>query len=1235
MSVIDYQTTYRFCICTPDVSIVASKNIQFILLRMLHEYLQKILLTGNQVDCSQRNTFTTGISSKLSYRQYPDQAFFQLLSLSEETVECPFDVFVSMSNAREITGLSLHTNCPNINLGLLTFRNMEHQFYFSGTGSFEQFCLPNLRTSDVPNPALYIKSSLPRSTTLPLGNFLELRNEAELSVIYDRDRPGFVAQVDFVQVSIFETSFVTDIAISDDSFLFSTTVNVFNAYSANLEVSAPTDVAPWNRLPLTIHGVMNAGPNSFIDSLETRIHRELQRRASTAESRKNVAEMGRQRVLQQAMTLEKQFNDSKETVVQANQMYANANATLIDALAELDAAQQAFDNSTKELSQLRNSLNNLCMEMECKEECMSGCRPGVCYEETYTTATGQCPYIDHVRRRVRVEPFYTSRRVWRWITVCRNPYYWFFQCFLGCRRQTSLSCYGKCASVIEREPLFNYETQVFAVQRSRECDVSVFSGTRPYACCETVECAIKAPNKTCLDANIQCQVARRTTLQQIELTEQASVAPFLQLDQARTRVATARSAVSGAELRLELASQRLRQIEPAYISAKLAINIAEDSYRMTLNEIGSDLRLSQLLSEYSGSKMLRISNISFDLIIVTQSPTVIPLNITYETPYNGGTYHKQVEFDFMEGSRELAFGEISTQLIQQAFPDMAHVARRSARSEYRVARQAEEAEMNMNQLRFDENCAALNNVWAFLSEIADSLFEINSRIQSARDDINSQGNITLDVSDDFSLLNFTVLEAELNVTINLESLKESLADNEELRAYATLLNDYQNANTELLAATEATSFMDWLTQVQVIYDENSTVGGYPCLSFGDCLLVATNVLEDVLLDTPRSNALLLIERLPSARDELLNLVIATNLTITFAIESISPILSLAEQATQIEYWCTSLPVISVQPPAEVDVPSQGTLNITCEAESNLPVSYQWKRNGNTITNANSSNLIIKNMQRLDSANYTCQASNDIGTVNSIDVSVVVYELPEFYLTPVSTSAYEGAEGGAWFTCNSTSWPYPGWRWFYRPTPDGQWSLIDGEDTNELHIPQPQKEAEGWYACETFTRHGVLRSDPVYLRVLPVTVSQQLIPMEFQLVRGGNTSCTLSELLTLAENEMQQFLDSSMVSLQDLAIHEDVDSEYTVTMSLVTHNVTGDDIHDTPFVEIANRALPTRAGLQRSRSVIENIIDNENFTLECGGALFSAAPGSLTLQRLTYVCPEGQQLRNDYLLCGKC
>ena len=93
------------------------------------------------------------------------------------------------------------------------------------------------------------------------------------------------------------------------------------------------------------------------------------------------------------------------------------------------------------------------------------------------------------------------------------------------------------------------------------------------------------------------------------------------------------------------------------------------------------------------------------------------------------------------------------------------------------------------------------------------------------------------------------------------------------------------------------------------------------------------------------------------------------------------------------------------------------------------------------------------MQRVDSGNYTCVASNPVAVVSSLNASVIVYELPVFYLEPSSLTVYAGNESGAFFACNATAWPYPGWRWYFRRTEDSSWTVDEGEITNELSLKE--------------------------------------------------------------------------------------------------------------------------------------------------------------------------------------
>lgn len=552
--------------------------------------------------------------------------------------------------------------------------------------------------------------------------------------------------------------------------------------------------------------------------------------------------------------------------------------------------------------------------------------------------------------------------------------------------------------------------------------------------------------------------------------------------------------------------------------------------------------------------------------------------------------------------------------------------------------------MDLNRQQFEQNCADLQNVRQFISEIAGSFLQIDQSLQEVTMNISQPPGSQDEVqpTDTFASLNFTLLQSAFNISgdeSTLKDLRDRLSQNEEYILNLALTENYRNLVAEILQGAMDNAFPDWQARLEILYNQSSSVGGYSCLSFTDCLLTATDVLEQLIENTPGELARVLLAELPSARDDLLQIGTSMNLTILQAVEKTAPIIDIINRYTENKYWCASPPVITNQPPSEVNVSINGTLNIECEAESDLPLTYQWRKDGNPIPNANTNTLVIANMQRLDSGNYTCYVFNDAGSMLSINTSVIVFELPEFFLTLVPTSVYEGLDNGAWFACNATSWPYPGWRWYFGQTQDNL-QTIEGEDTNELLIPNPQRKHEGWYTCEAFNGHGTNRADPVFLRVLPVTVSQQAVPVEFQIRADAflveDSQCdNIITIQASVRNSLIALIDSDATLISNLDIQQVSDFSYTVTFSLVSRNVTRNDTGTTDLLELANRALPTRLDLQRSISALREAAQQQGFLIRCGGVDFSIVPSTLTVQRLTYICPPGQQLSANFILCVSC
>ena len=1215
---------------------------------MLYPYILGDL--NNDDRCAKEDTGISGIAFKLTYRQRPEQRFFSnLLSFALETTECPFDAFLNLNNDLRLQGLSLRTRCPYLNLGRLTFTGMEHRLYFSGNGDYGLYCLELDDSIKALLPSLVIQSTLLNSR-LPLGRFMTLsqisgNNSPSLVVAYTPGNPDSYAKMDAVQVAILGTSFNTNVTVSNGVLEYTQSVNIFERYLARLSVSASINEAAWERLPLVVKGVMDSGfecsGNCFNDQLEDTIHTELRRTGESAFRRVQSAMMSLNRSREQVASIESQLNRTKADLVDAMAEYSEALETIDAANISLIMAQNALENANAEVREVMQNTSRLCVEEVCDEICEP--RNFICYIDTFIIETARCPYISMEDREVRVEPFYEVRRTWRWETQCYDPEGNRFVCNNDdCIPSEDLECYGVCVPDIERVPIYRTGIIMVPVQKFRPCNTSqVFNGSMQSIC--SVSCGRQRLNTTCLGQNTVCRNARQTSLEELETAREGVVQPLRNLDEARQNVSIGNSNAAIANARVVSLSQRVSQLEPVYESAVEARNLGERNLQMVLRDTELGLVVYRRYENNQEDDILIIKNVTFDITITTESPSQIPLMITYSTPFNNEVFQKEVTFNF-DAQTELSFSQLASELIAETSLSSAMTRKRSVMAQRKAKRQSDpetEPESDSNRLQFEENCADLQNIQTFLEYIAGSLLEIEQSLQTGRDGVMQMPGDTEEINP-ANIIDERVLESAFNIVADertFEQLRERVRQDEEYKLNIMLTETYAQIVADAQQSAEDNAFPDWQARIEILYNQSSSVGGYPCLSFADCLLTATDVLEQLIRNTPGEPAQSLLAAFPNARDELLQLGTAMNLTIPQAIDKITPVLNILTEYSENTYWCASLPRLTLQPPVEVNVSSGGTLNLQCRADSDssIPSTFQWKKDGNPITGMDTDQLTIENMQRLDSGNYTCCVSNPVGTTQSINTSVLVYELPEFYLTLVPTSVSEGRDGGARLICNATGRPFPGWRWYFGPTRNSSsMTIVDGEETNQLFIPEPQRENEGWYTCEAFNGHGSIRADAVFLRVLPVSVSQQEIPTEFQITTSdtldSNNECTSQSLRSSVQNFLREVVASGTL-ISNLELRNVSATLYTIALSLISQNVTSEDTRFSTLIEIANRALPARASLQRSIATLREAVQRDESTINCGGIKYSVVRGSLTTQRVTYVCPPGQQLSPNFLLCG--
>ena len=97
-----------------------------------------------------------------------------------------------------------------------------------------------------------------------------------------------------------------------------------------------------------------------------------------------------------------------------------------------------------------------------------------------------------------------------------------------------------------------------------------------------------------------------------------------------------------------------------------------------------------------------------------------------------------------------------------------------------------------------------------------------------------------------------------------------------------------------------------------------------------------------------------------------------------------------------------------RPPGNVD-PRGSPLNLTVQASSATPLTYQWLLNSNAIASATASSYSISNIQKQNEGDYQVVLSNTSGSVTSVvaRVNVVIADIPSITSELVAHLTFEG------------------------------------------------------------------------------------------------------------------------------------------------------------------------------------------------------------------------------------
>lgn len=181
----------------------------------------------------------------------------------------------------------------------------------------------------------------------------------------------------------------------------------------------------------------------------------------------------------------------------------------------------------------------------------------------------------------------------------------------------------------------------------------------------------------------------------------------------------------------------------------------------------------------------------------------------------------------------------------------------------------------------------------------------------------------------------------------------------------------------------------------------------------------------------------------------------------------------AVQSDAAMLYVQSAPVFTAQPVAQA-VTAGSTAKFTAVVSAVPGATYQWKKDGNSISGATASILQISGVSSADEGLYKLVATNALGSTTSNEVALILGSAPTISSQPQSQTV--ATKANVTFTVSANGSPAPTYQWKKNGV------AITGETKASLTIKSVNKPDAGEYFVEVRNAIGWVLSNRVTLGV---------------------------------------------------------------------------------------------------------------------------------------------------------
>ena len=1047
---------------------------------------------------------------------------------------------------------------------------------------------------------------------------------------------------------MFDITFNPIATIDEKELKFTKLINLYGNYPTELtgRIGQTDDL---NSASLEISGNFENIPNNVPELLCNQVEAYTEILYKRSQSRVQNAEMVYNRAKSQLaaaemthMERELAKNQSSNRIQQAQRELMRNNDTTQSLLNELE-------NANDEIRNLMNQINGLCTTMECPEICIPGQVCEDCMVDVTALMQGTCRVSCTRSETVTEITGFAIMSRWEYIPEERCYYRcicsgWFCRAGRYCR-----SVYI-CSLVYYRVPI----EQEVIVQIPSVCNVpcSSVAVQAPVMarCCANAECASREQDIDCISNNQLCENSRNTVYENLA-EEQRNATRILQsLDEARANQRAIVLRLMRYETNYNFTKKQYDESLQALDEARAALDIATSSLNRVKQETKLDLlyNIQNVSACTLASSYFKIKSISFRSTIVTESPTILPLDITMLYSTNNRTVTETVNLDFYRFNMSLQQAAVTiTNLILNQ-----RLSKRHSRNVVNISTEDE------NYLHFQSRCTDIENILSYFRELNSSIFTVAETVVSSVAELNDN------MREISNLINSSSANLTKEVSIDLQKIADitnkDIADvrtvnnsntSSEVRELLDLMQEHLSNGQKLAEGLDSSLFQSWQVKMEELHNQTKSAAGFSCFGFSDCLQEVVDILNELVTDIPSNNDGLLLA-FPAAAQDLLDLALLQNYGIISAVENTLKIYSIASDSVLRDYWCAGPPKIIVQPVKRITPIETETIELSCEVEVEQFATYQWRKDCVQLPNQKNNSLVLTDVRLSDSGNYTCVITNQASSTISINASVEVHQFPAFFLEPVNADVYLGDSNGAIFQSNATGFPYPGFRWFFQPKGRTGFTQIPNEDENELVIPTPLPKDEGSYYCEAYNEQGFIRSRTVYLTVLDATVLQVAQTVYINFTRTSydlnenynqstnsfiaNATLTPTATMTLKNNlveTLKTMIAFNSTSLENITLYSSSINNITISLTLYSENISYPETPLSEVILLAPLAMIEWAPVwERLQSLLDS---SELFITDDKNNEYTSNRLSVTSDVPQFACPAGKivSIVNN-LLCGK-